>query len=115
MICEVGNFTIKHTLNDSYIYPDTDLSRYRIDKNYIIGHSHYAFDRCFNGYNIINTGSLGQNRVYINESNYIIYDLEKNEVKSKSFTHDIKIVINEMKSRGYPNLCIDYYINKKRR
>lgn len=111
----LGDFTIKHTINDSYIYPDTDLSKHNINKNYIIGHSHYAFDRNINDHKVFNTGSLGQNRVYINESNYILYDSSKNEIELKSFVHDIDIVINEMCARNYPKLCIDYYHSKNRR
>jgi predicted phosphodiesterase len=110
----IGDFIVKHTFNNNYIYPDTDLSAFNIKKNYIIGHSHYAFNRFINGCNVINTGSLGQNRVHVNESNYVLYDLEKKEIKLKSFTHNIDLVINEMQARNYPTLCLEYYKNKKR-
>ena len=108
-----GDFVVKHTINESYIYPDTDLSKVQLDKNYIIGHSHYQFDRSFNGRRLINTGSLGQNREYINVSNYIILDEEKNLVELKSFTFDLRLVVDKMEKENYPQLCIDYYRSKK--
>jgi predicted phosphodiesterase len=112
--CQVGNFIVRHTLSDKYIYPDTNLGHFNIENNYIIGHSHYAFDRTINNYNIVNTGSLGQNRVYINVSDYVVYDTDKNKVELKSFKNDIDLVINEMYARKYPDFCLEYYKNKKR-
>ncbi len=112
---KVGNFIIRHTLSDKYIYPDTNLSCFNIENNYIIGHSHYAFDRTINNFNIINTGSLGQNREYINVSDYVVYDTKSNTVELKSFKNDIDLVINEMQDRKYPDLCLEYYKNKKRK
>lgn len=112
---QVGDFRIQHTLNDAYIYPDTDLEHFHVKDNYIIGHSHYCFDRIIGNNRILNTGSLGQNRLFINESNYITYNLECKDVTIKSFTHDIDIVINEMKSKNYPQLCIEYYTKKNRK
>ncbi|APD05840.1 hypothetical protein UJ101_00288 [Flavobacteriaceae bacterium UJ101] len=111
----LGDFTIQHTINDQYVYPDTDLQELNLNKNYIIGHSHYAFDRTENGNRIINTGSLGQNRVFINESNYIIYDLDKEKVQKKDFINNFDLVIEKMKALKYPELCLNYYLNKKRR
>lgn len=111
----IGNFIVRHTLSDKYIYPDSNLSQFNIENNYIIGHSHYAFDRTINNYNIINTGSLGQNREYINVSDYVVYDTKSNIIELKSFKNDIDLVINEMQARRYPDLCLEYYKNKKRK
>ena len=58
--------------------------------------------------------SLGQNRAHINQSNYLQIDTDKNLFVLKSFTHDIDSVINKMKSEKYPDLCINYYLSKKR-
>lgn len=107
-------FEITHTIDDSYIFPDSDLSNYSIKKNLIIGHSHYQFDRTYQGKRIINTGSLGQNRKNINVANYVLLDDKKEQVELKSFTFDIDIVINEMVARNYPEICVNYYKNKKR-
>ncbi len=111
----LGEFTIKHTIEDQYIYPDTELKTFDLKKNYIIGHSHYAFDRTENSKRIINTGSLGQNRAFINESNYIIYDLSTKMIQHKHFINNFDKVIGEMKIRNYPQLCLNYYLNKKRK
>lgn len=112
---KVKNFQIRHTINNSYIFPDSDLSLLDLQDNYIIGHSHYQFDRSYKGKRIINTGSVGQNRKIINVAEYIIYDTHKNEIELKSFVFDIELVITEMRSEGYPEICVDYYTKKNKK
>lgn len=111
----VEDYTIKHTINNQYIFSNTDSSEIIIDKNYIIGHSHQQFFREINGFSLYNTGSIGQNREYINQSCYLKYDTKTGKVELKSYLHDIERVINQMKSGNYPKLCVDYYLSKKRR
>lgn len=111
---DIGNYIVKHTISNMYIFSDTDLNSIRINRNYIIGHSHQQFFRFHNQFEIINTGSLGQNRKYINSAEYIIYDEKSNKVFLKSFSFDIDLTINEMESRMYPVECINYYKFKKR-
>lgn len=112
---KVGSFHVQHTINNQYIFPDTELSHLKLNKNYIIGHSHYQFSRedAF-GNKIINTGSVGQNRKYINLINYIIYDTMTLEVKLESLVYDVNLVIDKMRSEMYPQMCIDYYLQKNR-
>lgn len=110
---ELKDYVVRHTLNNSYIYPDTDLSEVGLDQNYIIGHSHYAFHRTFNKRCLVNTGSLGQDRKFINRANYIIYNEEKNQIDMKSFTFDLDLVLAEMKIKNYPEICLNYYRNKR--
>lgn len=100
-----------HTLNNEYVFHDSELS---IEENTFIGHSHQQYNRIVNGYNLINPGSVGQNRKYINVANYMIWDCAQNTFELKSFTFDINSVINEMRSKGYPPECIEYYDNKKK-
>ena len=102
----IESFTIQHTIYDQYIFADTDISK-------IIGHSHQQFVREKNEFKIYNTGSLGQNRQYINQSCYLKLDTTTKNIELKSFVHDISKVINQMKSEKYPAICIDYYLSKK--
>jgi predicted phosphodiesterase len=111
---DLGNFIVKHTIMDLYVFKDTDLSNILIDRNFIIGHSHYQFSRYVNNFNIINTGSLGQNRKYINLAEYLIYDQKINKVYLKSFVFDVDHLLNELISNGYPDICIKYYQSKNR-
>ncbi len=107
------NFTVQHTVSNKYIYPDTDLSDLILDKNFIIGHSHYQFDRKINNNRLINTGSLGQNREFINVANYINLNDETNSIQLKAFKFNINIVINKMIEMKYPEICLKYYKSKK--
>lgn len=110
--CNLNSYFMAHTIGDKYIYPD---SKVNLDKNYIIGHSHYQFDLKSNGFVLVNTGSVGQNREFINIINYLIYDTEKDKVYKRSFPYNIDLVIREMERREYPKECIDYYKNKLRK
>lgn len=112
---QLKDFEVTHTINNSYIYPDSDLSLLSFDKNFIIGHSHYQFDRSFKNKRIINTGSIGQNRKIINVAEYIVYDDDKNFIELKSFRYNIDVIINKMEQDNYPTLCLNYYKNKKKK
>lgn len=109
---KLDDFICRHTIGNIYIYPDTDLV---LDKNYIIGHSHHQFKYINNNFILYNTGSVGQNRMFINELNYLVYDSNLKSIEMKSAIYDLNIVINEMKNLAYPKNCLDYYINKKRK
>ena len=111
----LDKFQCQHTILNQYIYPDTSVV---LDNNYIIGHSHHQFHYQNNGFSLYNAGSVGQNRKFINVINYLIYDHESKGVALKgvalkSLLYDVNIVINEMKSRKYPSVCVDYYEQKK--
>lgn len=108
------DFTIQHTIYNQYIFADTDISNIEIDTNYIIGHSHQQFEREKHNFKIYNTGSLGQNREFINQSCYLMFDTKKKNIEFKNFRHNIETVINQMKLEKYPSLCLDYYLSKKR-
>lgn len=112
---QLKSFIVKHTINDQYIFPDTDLAEIDLESNYIIGHSHYQFNRKKGNKRIINTGSLGQNRKFLNVAEYILYDQNKNEVQLKAFRYDIDQVIDKMIQEKYPSICLQYYQNKKRK
>lgn len=111
---KIGKYYIQHTILDKYIFLDTPLAPELMTKNYIIGHSHQQYQRAVENYWLINTGSLGQNRSFINVANYLIYDDESDEIQLKNFICDIDIVINKMQSVGYNEICLNYYLDKKR-
>lgn len=109
----VGDYTVQHSIAGEYLFKDTAIEENLVTANYIIGHSHQQFKRKIGQYEIVNTGSLGQNREFINVSNYILYNTLTGNIELKYFVHDISIVINEMKKRNYPEICIQYYTSKK--
>ena len=102
-------YTFIHTIKNKYIFKDSNII---LDKNYIVGHSHKQFKTIRNGYNLINPGSVGQNRSYINEINYMTYE-PPDKIKFFSTLYDIELIIKKMKDRKYPASCINYYLNKK--
>lgn len=106
---KLDEFVCKHTINNSYIYPDTQII---LDNNYIIGHSHHQFEYRNNNFVLYNSGSVGQNRKYINELNYLVYDSELKSIELKSALYNLDLVINEMKRLSYPVDCINYYNSK---
>ncbi len=112
---DIADCRITHTINNSYIFPDTDISAYTIDRNYIIGHSHYQFQKQYNGFSLYNTGSVGQNRKFINAIDYIVVDEHQHLIELKSLIYDVDKVINKMVSMQYPQMCISYYQLKKRK
>lgn len=107
----LGNYHCTHTIMNSYIYPDTTV---QLDNNYIIGHSHHQFKYNYNNFMLYNSGSVGQNRKYINAANYLIYDSYTGEIEMLQSIFDIDTVINKMKTLHYPQDCIAYYSQKER-
>lgn len=108
---ELEGFKLIHTINNQVIFPDSDIVPIQ---NIIIGHSHKQFITNIDGFKIVNPGSVGQNRTHINEINYIIWNTEKEIFKECSIIYDVDYVINKMESIKYPDICINYYKNKKR-
>ncbi len=108
---EFNHYYFQHTINQERVYPDDHLS---LEKNTVIGHSHYMFHMQSNGFQFYNAGSVGQNRKYINVINYLLYYPDKGKIEMKNIVYNVDRVINEMKKKGYPKLCIDYYLNKNR-
>ena len=78
----------------------------------MIGHSHQQYHIKNNNFNLINPGSIGQNRQNIEFSNYILWDSEKNKFYLKELRINPDLLINELEIRKYPKICMDYYKNK---
>ena len=106
------DFTCIHTLESRYIFEDTDVT---LKKNHIIGHSHRQYNISRNGFNLINPGSVGQNRQFINEINFMIYDTKQQKADFRSVLYNVNIVIKQMENLDYPEVCLDYYRNKPRK
>jgi predicted phosphodiesterase len=105
-----GNSDFSHTINNSYIFPDTKVI---INRNTFIGHSHRIFCKMIKNYRLVNVGSVGQNRVNIDEINYVIWDTEKDKVELIKKPYSADKLINEMKIKKYPDICIEYILSKR--
>jgi hypothetical protein len=105
-----GNSFFTHTLNDNYIFQDTELT---INRNTFIGHSHRMFSKIVENYRLVNVGSVGQNRLNIDEINYAVWDTEKDKVELVRKYYSADKLINEMKFKRYPKICIDYVLSKR--
>jgi predicted phosphodiesterase len=66
---QLEGFVCRHTIADRRIYHNTDIT---VDRHYIIGHTHHAFDIKRDGYRIINCGSVGQNRGRLDYLSYAV-------------------------------------------
>lgn len=110
---KIENYLIKHTINNSYYYPDTDISLLTLGAHTIIGHSHYPFiKQNGRGFYLVNTGSVGQNRKSLSIINCAIVDTVKNEIVIESIEYNPAPVISEMKKQNYPRECLNYYLSK---
>lgn len=107
------DYCITHTLNNQYVYPDSDLDVLQVSNHYIFGHSHYQFLKKSNGHVICNTGSVGQNRKFINVINYVLFTLSSGYIELKSIKYNVNEFITKMKEVNYPQVCIDYYRKKE--
>jgi predicted phosphodiesterase len=106
----LGKFTCLHTIKNINIYPDSDLI---LDANYIIGHSHHQFKHENNGFILYNSGSVGQNRQFINVANFLIFDTETSSIEMRYSLFNVEFLLDKMKITGYPEECIQYYKQKQ--
>ena len=109
---QLEDYICSHTLQDRYIFPDTEIN---LKKNSIIGHSHRQYKIIRNGYTMLNPGSVGQNRQFINEINFMIFETTDQNIVFHSVLYDVDAVIYQMAIMGYPEVCLDYYREKKRK
>jgi putative phosphoesterase len=98
-----------HTIQQKYIYSDSNIN---LINDVFIGHSHRLFLKYSNGYRLVNAGSVGQNRLNLNDVNFVLWDSTSDSLKLCTERYDSKIILNEMKSKKYPKLCIDYLKSK---
>lgn len=101
-----------HTIDHCTVYPDTEIE---IDQDYIVGHTHHQFRIQRSGFTIINPGSVGQNRRWIDDVDFGVFDSERCEFTLHSAPYDVDRFLEELRKRGYPDRCIRYYADKPRR
>lgn len=110
---EIENFEIRHTINNAYYYPDTDLRDLFLVKNTVIGHSHHPFCRYLkDGKSLTNTGSVGQNRANLSVINFAVIDTSSSDVSLVYRSYNPTPLIDKMRAQKYPQDCIDYYLKK---
>ena len=105
----INGYNFQHTYGGMIVYPDTKVE---FRENYIIGHSHHQSFLESGTYKMYVVGSLGQNRQYINQIDYLV--MNKGKIELKHITYDESVVINEMQAKGYPQEFIEYYAKKQR-
>jgi len=108
---QLGGFEFRHTIQERYVYPDSEIN---LDANYVIGHSHHQFVIADSGHLLVNPGSVGQNRKYINIVNYATLETESMTFEGRALVHDIDLLIGEMRRLNYPETCLAYYEGKER-
>jgi predicted phosphodiesterase len=107
----LGAFDCRHTIDNKSIHGDTPV---QLDRNYFIGHTHHQFRLAGSGFELINPGSVGQNRRWIDRIDYAIVDMGSNKIELHSLSYDVDAFISELRARRYPAQCIAYYANKAR-
>jgi predicted phosphodiesterase len=108
---ELGIFECVHTIDGRSIFPDTSIE---IDRNYMVGHTHRQFHIHRSGFAIVNPGSVGQNRRWIDMIDYSIFDTGSGAVDPHSIHYNVALFLSELHQRRYPEQCIEYYANKPR-
>ena len=108
----LGDYICTHTIDNQRVYRDTQIE---VTENYIIGHTHHQFRIERSGKTIVNVGSVGQNRAFIDVLNYVLFDARTQQIELCEQVYDFDRFLNEMIARRYPQPCIDYYASKKRR
>ena len=109
---DLGGFELVHTLNNKeYVFRD---SKVEIKKNTMLGHSHQQYLRYFGEKLLLNPGSIGQNRKFINLSNYALWNIDTGEIQLKFKKYNVEHLLDKMKEDNYPKDCLEYYKNKKR-
>lgn len=105
----LAGYHCSHSLGNMRVYPDTLVV---IKENWMIGHSHHAFQRDIEGFRLINVGSVGQNRRDIRTITYALLDDETGEVVLEERPYQWGRLLNEMRNRGYSEICLNYYLRK---
>lgn len=104
----VGEYICQHTLQNKYLYPNTDFESLNIHGKYIIGHSHIQFQNKNEKIDIINTGSLGQNRRNLSICEYIV--IEDNAINFTNIIIDFNNLVKELEVYQYSSNLIEYYL-----
>ena len=105
---QINGYMCQHTLENKYLYPNSDFDNLNIVGKYIIGHSHIQFQNNHKNYDVINSGSLGQNRKNLRVCEYLV--IENDKIKLENMTLDFNDLIQELEAYQYPPNLIEYYL-----
>lgn len=105
----IESYKFMHTLDQKHIYANSKFENFNITGDTFIGHSHVQFSATLSSYQLVNVGSLGQNRSQKRISQYAILRTDRKSVEFKSFESDIGYIQAEMICRSYPTHLVDYY------
>lgn len=108
----LGAYEFVHTIDGRSVYQDTVID---IACNYVLGHTHHQFRIDRSGFVIINPGSVGQNRKWIDMVDYAVLDTKNEAIEMHSVPYDVDLFLSELRLRRYPEQCISYYANKARK
>jgi predicted phosphodiesterase len=107
--CELGSFACRHTLGTARIFRDSEVE---LERSFMIGHSHQQFAIARDGYNLINPGSVGQNRSNLAIAQYALFNSGTEAVELCSIEYTYETLLREMQARGYSDRCLQYYRSK---
>ncbi len=110
--CRLGAFKCLHTIAERSIYPDTSVE---IDCSHMIGHTHHQFQIERSGFVIVNPGSVGQNRKWIDMADYLVLNTESGAIEMHSVAYNLDLFLSELRLRRYSEQCIKYYAGKQRK
>lgn len=105
----LGGYLCRHTLRGQKIYKDTDVVP---PSDCFIGHTHHAFHVVRHGYQVVNPGSVGQNRKRLDTACYAVFDTATCGVALEEVVYPVSVLLNEMRAFGYPPECLAYYQRK---
>jgi len=109
---KLGLFECVHTIDGRYIYRDSPID---IACDYMVGHTHHQFTIDRSGFVIVNPGSVGQNREWIDMVDFLILDTESGEVQMHAVPYNVDQFLSELRLRHYPEECVRYYASKPRK
>ncbi len=98
-----------HTLHGQKIYQDTDVVP---PGDCFIGHTHHAFHVERHGSQVVNPGSVGQNRKRLDMACYALFDTATRKVDLGQVAYPVSVLLNEMKTLNYPPECLAYFQSK---
>jgi putative phosphoesterase len=105
----LDGYLFAHTLNGQKIYKDTNVVP---PSDCFIGHTHHAFHVERHSCQVVNPGSVGQNREALNMACYAMFDTATRDVALNKVEYAVHLLLNEMQALGYPPECMAYYRSK---
>ena len=105
----LDGYLCTHTLNGQKIYQDTDVIP---PSDCFIGHTHHAFRVERHGCQVVNPGSIGQNRKRLDMASYALFDTMTRDVNLEQVAYPVGVLLNEMRALNYPAECLAYYQGK---